>query len=173
MTRTKSSWPSQAAKQLVPINQLIAPPEGIPIPFDHLEIADLSHLPRGLTLVTFVGPSIKVLITKGTTLRVKLVYKIGDDDALAQKYSVKAVVRAMSPSIKVVPADPVETKRLPSLTGASWKLPDEATRQFELPVNMTGAEVLAAVRASDEFVVRTTEILLAQNAEAQDQMVQS
>ncbi len=173
MTRTKSSWPSQAAKQLVPINQLIALPEGISIPFDHLEIADLSHLPRDVTLVTFLGPSIKVLITKGTTLQIKLMYKIGDDDALAQKYGVKAVVRAMSYSTKIVPVDPGETKRLPSLTGASWRLPDEATRQFELPVNMTGAEVLAAVRACDEFIVRTTEMLLAQNAEAQDQMVQS
>ena len=168
MTRTKTSWPSRAIRQLVPINQLISMPEGIFIPFDYLEIADLSALPRGFTFVTFVGPSIKVLITKDTVLRVKLIYKISNDDPLAKKYGVKQVVRAMSFSTRIVPVDQEQTTRLPSLTGASWKLPDEATRQFELPVNMTGAEVLDAVRSSDEFIVRTTELLLAQNAEEQN-----
>ncbi len=170
MTRTKTSWPSQAIKQLIPIDQLITLPEEIPIPFEHLEIADLSTLPRGLTLVTFVGPSIKVLITKDIVLRVKLIYKIGIDDPLAQKYGVEAVVRAMNQTTEVVLAGR-HTDRLPSVTGASWRLPDRATREFELPVKTTGAQVVAAVRSSDEFIVNTAEMLLAR--EAKEQAAQS
>ncbi len=173
MTRTKSSWPSQAIKQLIPINHLITVPEGIPIPFDHLEIADLSALPRGLTLVTFVGPSIKVLITKDSVLRVKLVYKISGDDPLVQKYGAEAVVRAMNQTAEVVFTGRGQTNRLPSLTGASWELPDKATREFELPVKTTGAQLLAAVRSSDEFIISTAEMLLAHEAKAQEQAAQS
>ena len=172
MTKTKASSPARAAKQLIPINRLITVPEGIPIPFDHLEIADLADLSRGVTLVTFIGPSIKALITKDEVLRVRLVYKIDADDPLAQKYGVEAVVRAMSYTTKIVPVDQ-RAKQLPSSTGGSWKLPDEVIREFELPTTMTGAQVLAAIRMSDEFIVRTTEALLAQEAKPPEQAAQS
>lgn len=159
-------------KQLIPINQLVTIPEGISIPFNHLELADLSNLPRGITLVTLIGPSIKALITKGTILHVKLVYKISFDEGLARQYGVDEVMRAMSYPAEMVFVDQEQKKVLLSTSGASWTRPNEVTRQFELPVTMTGAEVLAAVRASDEFIVRTAEAVLVAKAKAQERAAQ-
>ena len=160
MTRTKTTALSQGAIQLVPISQLINIPEGIPIPFDHLQIADLSTLPRDVTLVTFLGPSIKVLITKSAELRVKVVCKVSGDDPLAQKFGVKSIARTMSYASGLAPIDQEEAKRLPSLTSAGWKSPDEVAWQFTLPIGTTGGQLLAAVQSADEFIMKVTEDLL-------------
>ena len=147
---------------LIPIDQLIKIPEGVPITTEQLAQADLATIPRGVTLLTKLD-RLKVLIRQEDgALLIKLVYKVYPDDALVPKYSIKRVARAMEYATGLVPKDPVEMQRLPKITAASWTLPDEVSWNFLLPIKTKGDQLLEAVRVSSKFVLATTVQLLAQ-----------
>ena len=87
--------------------------------------------------------------------------------------TMEAVVRAINQTTEINSLGRGQTNQLPSLIGASWELPNKATREFALPVKTTGAQLLAAVRSSDEFVISTAEMLLAHEAKMQADKAQS
>ena len=145
---------------LIPIDQLITIPEGVAITPEQLRLADLSTIPHGIVLLTVAG-NLKVLISGKEQLVVKSSYTVRGDDPLAKRYGVKNTAAVMDQATGLIPSNEAEAATLPRLTSAGWKLPDEVYWEFRLPIITTGDELLAEVRAVGEFIIRTTEELLA------------